>query len=593
MATVTGLTAARMLEIEAASVVDGDVVGDNLILTKHDGSTINAGSVRGPQGDPGPIGSDLSVLASVPILEVGQANQIKAGRQLAASDFTDMGLAAPVGLWNFSNNANDSSGNGRNLVNKGAISFVSGINGAASTAAKFTGSTAQALYIADTGVNDPFRIRTGSFGCWFKSERRGTSQEFISKCGINSSDRCSWLFLYSSGSNSVLFQGAPDGTAATASSCNGVSDVVDGKWHFIVATVDGNMICVYIDGVLENVSLINGPLFAGSAPLNVGSINADAATAGYLQNYGKLDEVFITTDVLSEDEVRNLYCVKIAHTLAAVPSRASLIVRRRRRGAALVAGDFPAQPVRLHNFSGGSLGDEGSSGVGLTNNGAALAIAGADGFAGNAFDFEAAQSLSSTDAGLPNGTSQRSYGCWFKTNKATGNMGLVSWGGGSGLNIGGFLGIGTGVLIAQTAGFSNISGPFVADGQWHHAVVTEVNAVGGTTDDGVKIKLYLDGRLVAISTNLGSITLGGANRFRIGACGDGTLLYTGQIDAAFVCAQTLTSEQIWTLFNKSSQQLAASPKNVGDHVEAMDATNIAALFDSLDSQNRIDLAVAA
>ena len=33
MATVTGLTADRMLAIEAASVVDGDVVGDNLILT--------------------------------------------------------------------------------------------------------------------------------------------------------------------------------------------------------------------------------------------------------------------------------------------------------------------------------------------------------------------------------------------------------------------------------------------------------------------------------------------------------------------------------------------------------------------------------
>lgn len=56
MATVTGLTAARMLEIEAASVVDGDVVGDNLVLTRHDGSQIAAGNVRGPQGVPGTPG---------------------------------------------------------------------------------------------------------------------------------------------------------------------------------------------------------------------------------------------------------------------------------------------------------------------------------------------------------------------------------------------------------------------------------------------------------------------------------------------------------------------------------------------------------
>lgn len=53
---VTGLTAPRMLEIEAASVIDGDVVGGNLILTKHDGTQINAGPVIGPAGPQGPAG---------------------------------------------------------------------------------------------------------------------------------------------------------------------------------------------------------------------------------------------------------------------------------------------------------------------------------------------------------------------------------------------------------------------------------------------------------------------------------------------------------------------------------------------------------
>jgi hypothetical protein len=48
MATITGLTAARMLLIEAASVISGAIVGDDLILTKKDNSTINAGNVRGP-----------------------------------------------------------------------------------------------------------------------------------------------------------------------------------------------------------------------------------------------------------------------------------------------------------------------------------------------------------------------------------------------------------------------------------------------------------------------------------------------------------------------------------------------------------------
>lgn len=53
MGTVTSLTAARMISIEANCIVDGDIVGDNLILTKHNGSTIDAGNVRGPTGSPG------------------------------------------------------------------------------------------------------------------------------------------------------------------------------------------------------------------------------------------------------------------------------------------------------------------------------------------------------------------------------------------------------------------------------------------------------------------------------------------------------------------------------------------------------------
>lgn len=54
MTTVTGLTADRMLEIEAASIVDGEVNEDGqLILKQHDGTEINAGSVIGPEGPPG------------------------------------------------------------------------------------------------------------------------------------------------------------------------------------------------------------------------------------------------------------------------------------------------------------------------------------------------------------------------------------------------------------------------------------------------------------------------------------------------------------------------------------------------------------
>ena len=55
MATVTGLTAARMLEIEAMSIVNGavDLSTGVLTLQRHDGSTVVAGNVRGIGLQPG------------------------------------------------------------------------------------------------------------------------------------------------------------------------------------------------------------------------------------------------------------------------------------------------------------------------------------------------------------------------------------------------------------------------------------------------------------------------------------------------------------------------------------------------------------
>lgn len=65
MTTITGLTAERMLEIEANSVVGGSISGNDLILTKHDGSTLDAGNVRGPAG---PIGTPprVTILPATP-----------------------------------------------------------------------------------------------------------------------------------------------------------------------------------------------------------------------------------------------------------------------------------------------------------------------------------------------------------------------------------------------------------------------------------------------------------------------------------------------------------------------------------------------
>lgn len=65
MGTVTGFTAAKTQEIYNESITGGTVNGlGELILTKRGGGTVNAGSVKGPQGNPGTAGSVSGTLGS-------------------------------------------------------------------------------------------------------------------------------------------------------------------------------------------------------------------------------------------------------------------------------------------------------------------------------------------------------------------------------------------------------------------------------------------------------------------------------------------------------------------------------------------------
>ncbi len=585
MATVTGLTANRMLAIEAASVVDGDVdASGNLILTKHDGSQINAGSVIGPQGPQGPVGSMLPVVISQPVLDIGLANQIRAGRQLTAADFTNMGLAAPLGLWNLSD-LSDVSGNGRSLLNKGATPFAAGINGIANTAVQFVGSPTQALYIAASGPSDPFKIKNGSFGAWMRTAKRGTAQAVITMWGTASG---SWNWWFGVGTNVAQFNVTNDGVNVLV--VNGVTDICDNRWHFICVNFDSSLIRLYVDGMLDSSgATASGIMFGANTPLNIGGSGADASTNSGSPHCGRIDEVFITGDILSEEQMRNLYCAKISHTLGLAPSRVSLNVRRYRRAQALGVADFPTPPLRLYNFSGGSFGDEGSQNSPLTNN-AAVSVAGVDGSAGNAFSFKGpGPSLIGSDTGLPT-SGPRSFGCWFKT-VTTGGQIVMQYGSTTFTGI--FVGSTTAGCLDAPNGGDTMHGPFVSDGLWHHVVITEYNAVGPLTDDGIKRKMYLDGKLVATSTVMNNVVSGGFNYLRIADNPGNTSTFTGQIDGVFVCDYALKVEDVFKLYAKSSQPLSPSPKNAGDHVEALATNNLLVTFDTLDSTAQVDIGVAA
>jgi hypothetical protein len=459
--------------------------------------------------------------------------------------------------------------------------------GAATEAAIFAGSTGQALYILDTGVADPLRIRTGSFGCWFRTAKRGINQFILSKWGATVGTQSFVLYV-----NSANVVTATVGDGTTQPAAVGTTDVADDRWHFAVATHDGTKLRLYVDGVLEATVAAAFPIVSAVSNFNIGGANADGATAATSPFFGRTDEAFVTSDVLSDDQVRNLYCARVAHALAVTPADVRLAVRRRRRGGPVAVADFPAQPIRLHNFTAGAVTDQGSGGVALTPNpgtGAIVDVAGGDGATAGAKALSGAHTgLSSTDAGLPNGTTSRSFGAWFKTG-LTATAGILGWGTTSTADARLAVPAGATGTIVASSGADVITGPVVADGMWHHAVVVEEFAPA----DGVKRKLYLDGRLVGISTVLNALTLAGANRFRVGANPDATAPFTGQIDSLFVYAGALTPEQVRALYNVGSQALAPSQKNAGDHVEAIEAASLLATFDTLDGCDQIDLGVAA
>lgn len=102
MANVTGLTAARMLAIEAACIVQGAVdLNGHLILTKYSGAQIDAGDVKGPtgpkgdkgdKGDQGPPGADAApgdinpTAGTTPIRDTD--GRVKGGTPTEANDLT-------------------------------------------------------------------------------------------------------------------------------------------------------------------------------------------------------------------------------------------------------------------------------------------------------------------------------------------------------------------------------------------------------------------------------------------------------------------------------------------------------------------------
>jgi hypothetical protein len=507
----------------------------------------------------------------------------RAGRTLTLYDYqTVLGLTTPPGLFNLSDTSNLGSGGAIN--NKGAVPFGVGIQGAAASCAVFAGSGSQGLYV-DGGAAGSYSLRGGSVFGWHRSARSG-NQAIVSKMTAAGGAGSSCYYVGSTGRAfaSVSIDGA------TSKGVAGQSNINDDRWHYVGFTFDGAVLRLWVDGVCEGTLDVAGPIFVGAVPLTIGALGADSVTTGINPHYGRIDEVLITNDVLNEDQIRLLYCAKFPHTYGAIPTRLRLQIIRQQRGGPLVTGDFPSVPLRLYNFTAGTLTDDGSQNTALTNNNASVSVAGGDGTPNGAFLFNGTnQFLSATDTGLPIGASARTIMCWFKS--TGGSIGTVA----------GMIAYGTlddvmlydnrGKIFAFDGLNSAQSPGTYDDGQIHHAAAVFDNSAS----DGAKIKLYIDGRCVSTNQNLritGAVV--GAGGFKIGKSSDPTNPYfNGIIDGVAVLQVALTGDQVYSVFAKGSKALAASVKHAGEHIEGQDTNFLLGVFDTIEPQHIVQMEVAA
>ena len=163
-------------------------------------------------------------------------------------------------------------------------------------------------------------------------------------------------------------------------------------------------------------------------------------------------------------------------------------------------------------------------------------------------------------------------------------MGVMAWAGASG-NGERIITLSDGTLRFDEGSLTT-QGPFIADGQWHF-VVSVVN----NGDVGGYRKFYVDGKLVGSTANYGSVSLGGATAS--GSARPGRRQPVHRADRWRIRLRLpIDAITIVALYARGSQPLMTASKDSGEHIEEIDASNIYAIFNTLDSQHQIDLAVS-
>jgi len=206
---------------------------------------------------------------------------------------------SPEVYWKFEDDLLDSSGNGKTLSKIGGIeAYAIGI-GIETKAIDLDGSTVYKATTYSPIENDDPR----SVSVWFKTVSNN-KMAIVDWGDVLADTRNSFgIWLEDSGDNSVIT------IVFGSESLVGTTEYLnDGEWHNVVVTYSGGLVTnnfiMYIDGVEETL---------GSVPAITLDTDSDDVAIGRSSTHngfyfdGKIDEVAIFGDILTQEEVTSIY----------------------------------------------------------------------------------------------------------------------------------------------------------------------------------------------------------------------------------------------------------------------------------------------
>ena len=220
-----------------------------------------------------------------------------------------------IAHWNFNGNANDVTGNGHNGTTISNVSYTTGKQGAANTAALFNGTNSYILTPFKSDLNlSNFTIAalvkvngyyTGTCQTTVILSRGGdhTTGHYNLIYSDNAFDNvnCQQLdtskMVFYSNINNKLLMMSNAGFQYTPT-------IVSGNWYCVVSTYDGNKSNVYINGTLmSSVTMPSGPIGNSNEALSIGATRFGNYTQYPYWLNGAIDDLRLYNRALTQTEV--------------------------------------------------------------------------------------------------------------------------------------------------------------------------------------------------------------------------------------------------------------------------------------------------